>query len=111
VRAGKLRVLAVASREQIETLPNVPTVAESGYRNYEEEVWFGVVAPAKTPRETMFQLAGWFSAAVRAPEVRQKLAPQELYPVGACGTDFAAYLQKQYEAYGGLIREANIKPE
>jgi tripartite-type tricarboxylate transporter receptor subunit TctC len=111
VRAGKLRVLAVASREQIETLPNVPTVAESGYRNYEEEVWFGVVAPAKTPRETMSQLAGWFSAAVRAPEVRQKLAPQELYPVGACGTDFAAYLQKQYEAYGGLIRAANIKAE
>jgi tripartite-type tricarboxylate transporter receptor subunit TctC len=111
VRAGKLRVLAVASRARIKTLPDAPTVAESGYRDYEEEAWFGLVAPAKTPRETLSQLAGWFSAAVRAPEVTQKLAVQELYPVGACGAAFAAHLRKQYDAYGRLIREANIKPE
>jgi len=111
VRAGKLRVLAVASPERLETLPDVPTVAESGYKDYEEEVWFGLVAPEKTPRETVSQLASWLGAATREPDVKQKLAVQEFYPVGACGADFAAYLRQQCDAYGRIIREANIKAE
>ena len=112
VRAGKLRVLAVASGARSQSLPEVPTVAEAGYKDYEEEeVWFGVVAPAKTPGEAVSQLASWFSVAVRAPEIGQKLAVEELYPVGACEADFATYLRKQYDAYGRVIREANIKAE
>ena len=111
VRAGKLRVLAVASPERVETLPDVPTVAEAGYRDYEEEVWFGLVAPEKTPRETVSQLASWLGAATRAPDIKQKLAVQEFYPVGSCGADFAAYLRKQYDSYRRIIREASIKVE
>jgi tripartite-type tricarboxylate transporter receptor subunit TctC len=111
VSAGKLRVLAVASRVRIEPLPDVPTVAESGYTHYEEEVWFGLVAPAKTPKQTVSQPANWFGSAVLAPEVKEKLAAQEFYPVGACGVDFATYLRKQHDAYGRIIREANIRAE
>jgi tripartite-type tricarboxylate transporter receptor subunit TctC len=111
IRAGKLRALAVGSRERIEPMPSLPTVAESGYKDYEEDVWFGVVAPAKTPQPALSQLANWFSTAVQTPEVKSKLALQELYPVGLCGADFAAHLRKEHEKYGRIVREANIKAE
>src|SRR5262245_17338962 len=111
ISAGKLRALAAAAAKRIEALPNVPTVAESGYKDFELDNWFGVVAPAKTPKATVSQFAGWFTAALQAPDVRAKLAVQGLYPVGACGADHAALLRKQYDNYGRVVREANIKAE
>ena len=111
LKAGKLRALAAASRKRIETLPEVPTVIESGYKDFEVDVWLGLVAPAKTPKDTILQIAGWFTAALKAPEIAAKLAGQESYPVGVCGADFAAYLRKQYDDIGRIIREANIKAE
>jgi len=109
--AGKLRPLATASRKRIQAAPDVPTVAESGYPNYESEVWFGLVAPAKTPAETISQLSGWFGAALETAAVKEKLRLQEMYPVGACGADFAAHLRSQFDAYARVIREADIKAE
>ena len=109
--AGKLRPLATASRKRIQAAPDVPTVAESGYPNYESEVWFGLVAPAKTPAETISQLSGWFGAALETAAVKEKLQLQEMYPVGACGADFAAHLRSQFDVYARVIREADIKAE
>jgi tripartite-type tricarboxylate transporter receptor subunit TctC len=111
VRAGKLRALATASRQRVEQLMDVPTVAETGYKDYEAAIWYGVVAPAMTPKETTMQLATWFTAALQAPESKPKLVAQGLFPVGACGIDFAAYILKQYDEYGRSIREASIKAE
>jgi tripartite-type tricarboxylate transporter receptor subunit TctC len=73
LNAGKLRALATPSASRIEPLPGLPTVAESGYPNFAAEVWFGLVAPAKTPNETMSQLIEMFSGALQAPEVKAKL--------------------------------------
>jgi tripartite-type tricarboxylate transporter receptor subunit TctC len=109
--SGTLRPLATASRKRIQAARDVPTVAESGYPNYESEVWFGVVAPAKTPPETIAQLSSWFGAALTATSVKEKLQLQEMYPVGACGADFAAHLRNQFDAYARVIREADIKAE
>jgi tripartite-type tricarboxylate transporter receptor subunit TctC len=111
LKAGRLRALATASPTRVELLPDVPTVAESGYKDFEVDLWFGLVAPAKTPKETASRLAGWFTAALQVPEIKAKLAIQGLYPVGMCGADFATYLRKQYDEYGRIIREANIKVE
>lgn len=111
IKAGNLRTLAVASRERVETLPDLPTIAEAGFGALEEDVWFGVVAPAKTPKERVSQLANWFASAVKAPEIKSKLALQELYPAGACGPEFVAYLREKSDAYGRIIREANIRTE
>jgi tripartite-type tricarboxylate transporter receptor subunit TctC len=108
---GKLRALATASRTRIETLPDLPTVAESGYSDYELDISFGVVAPAKTPREIVSQFASWFTTAILVPEVKAKLVAIGLYPVGTCGADFGAYLRKQFDEYGRIVREANIKAE
>jgi tripartite-type tricarboxylate transporter receptor subunit TctC len=109
--AGKLRALATASRTRVEMLREVPTIAESGYQDYEADLWFGMFAPAKTSKDMVSRLAGWFSAALEASEIKAKLVAQGLYPVGMCGGDFATYLRKQYDDYGGIIRDANIKVE
>ena len=111
LNAGKLRALAATTRTRIPLLPDVPTVAESGYKDYEAEAWFGVAAPAKTPKEAVTELAGWFTAALQAPEVRSKLINVGLYPVGTCGADFAEHIRKQSIEYGRIIREANLKAQ
>ncbi len=111
VQTGKLRAIATASSARIDPMPDVPTVAESGFKDFEADIWFGVVAPAKTPNETIAQLTGWFIAAIEVPEIKAKLAAQGLFPVGTCGAAFGAFTQKQYDDYGRAIREANIKAQ
>jgi len=111
LKAGDLRALAVASRTRIDMLPDLPTIAESGYQDYEVEGWFGLFAPAKTPKETVSDLKGWFTAAMQVPDVRAKLTAIGLYPIEMCGADFAALIRKQYEEYGRVIRELHFKAQ
>jgi tripartite-type tricarboxylate transporter receptor subunit TctC len=111
LKAGKLRALAVATSTRVEPLPDIPTIAESGYNDVETDAWFGAFAPAKTPAATISQIEGWFTAAMQVPDAKAKLGAQGLYPDSMCGADFATYLRKQYDAYGRIIREANIKLE
>jgi tripartite-type tricarboxylate transporter receptor subunit TctC len=109
LKDGKLRALATASRTRIEPLPDVPAVAESGYKDYEAEVRLWLFAPAKTPKEAVSQLAGWFTTAMQAPEVKAKLVARGLFPIGMCGADFGDYFRKQYIEYGRVIRESGIR--
>jgi tripartite-type tricarboxylate transporter receptor subunit TctC len=109
LKAGKLRALATASAARVEALPDVPTVAELGYKDYEVDFWGGMFAPAKTPGSTVARLASWFTAALQAPEIREKLLVQGFYPAALCGADFRAMLRKQYDDYERIIRVANIK--
>jgi tripartite-type tricarboxylate transporter receptor subunit TctC len=111
LKTTKLRALAVVTKTRIEPLPDVPTVAESGYKDYQADFWLGVIAPAKTPKETTSRLAASFTGAVQAPEVRPKLVAQGLYPAVTCGADFGAFLRIQYDDFGRIIRELNIKAE
>ena len=109
--AANLRPLAVAARARHATLPEVPTVQEFGYPDYEVDVWYGLVAPARTPEDTISQLADYFIQAIQVPEVRAKLTVQGLDPAVLGGADFRTLLRKQYEDYGRIIREAKIKTE
>jgi tripartite-type tricarboxylate transporter receptor subunit TctC len=111
ISSGKLRALAVGSRTRTEPMLELPTVAESGSPDYEEDVWFGLVAPAGSPRAMIAEYAAWFAEAIQAPDIKVKLAVQGLYPAAHCGADFAAYLRKEHEKYGRIIRAAGIKPE
>jgi tripartite-type tricarboxylate transporter receptor subunit TctC len=111
VPSGKVRALAVLSRQRVDALKDVPTVAESGLRDFAVENWQGLFLPTKTSKEALAQLAGWFSAAVKAPEIADKLALQGLFPVGTCGPEFADLVRKQYDDYGRVIREAGIKAQ
>jgi tripartite-type tricarboxylate transporter receptor subunit TctC len=111
LKAGTLRALVTPSPTRIDSLPEVPTAAESGYKEFEYEVWFGMFAPVKTPSRSISQLAGWFVAAMKVPDVREKLVGQGLYPVVTCGAEFAAGLRRQYDDYGRVIRQSDIKAE
>jgi tripartite-type tricarboxylate transporter receptor subunit TctC len=109
VRSGSLRALATPSPTRMEWLPEVPTVAELGYKNIDLDLWYGLFAPKATPKAVTDQLAGWFTAWVDRPEVRGKLAAQGIKAGGQCGAPFAAFLRKQYDDYGRIIRESDIK--
>jgi tripartite-type tricarboxylate transporter receptor subunit TctC len=109
LNAGMLRALATGSRTRIELLPDIPTIAESGYKDYEVDQWLGLVAPAKTPKTNVSQLAALFTTAMQSAEVKVKLATQGLYPVGLFGANFGALLREQYVEFGRLTRAANIK--
>jgi tripartite-type tricarboxylate transporter receptor subunit TctC len=111
LNAGTLRALVSLSRERIAPLPDVPSTTEMGFKDYGVDVWFGVLAPAKTLKDVVAQLATWFKTAMQAPDVKPKLAKLGLYPVGTCLDDFAAHIRKQYDEYGRIIRETNIKTE
>jgi len=111
LKAGKLRALATTMPKRIDQLPDVPTVAESGYKDFVAEFFVGLVAPAKTPKQTLSQFADLFTAAMRPPDVKAKLATLGLFPSGICGSDFGAVLRKDHDEYGRIMREANIKME
>jgi len=108
VKADKLRALATASPTRIEQMQNVSTIAESGFKDYESEIWFGVMVPAKTPNVIVSQLAEWFTTALQAFEMKMKLETLGLFTVGLCGADFGAFIQKEYDKYGRAIRETNL---
>jgi tripartite-type tricarboxylate transporter receptor subunit TctC len=106
--SGVLRGLVTTSRTRVEALPEVPTLIETGISNYEADIFYGVVAPAKTPPEMLNRLSGWLTSALKAPDMKPKLAQQGLFPVGICGAEFGAYLRRQVDDYTRIIREANI---
>ena len=111
VSAGKLRALATAGKTRIAAWPNVPTVAEQGFPSYAVEVWYGLIAPAKTSKDKVTELSKWCADAMLAPDLRPKWDLQGLTPVGSTSEEFAAHLRKQSEDYARVIREANIKGE
>ena len=95
LKTGTLRALATTSRTRAEALPDVPTITELGLKDYEDEIWYGLVAPAKTPQDSLSQLSGWAAAAINSPDMKPKLALQGLSPVGVCGSEFGALLRKR----------------
>ncbi len=108
LEAGKLRPLAVTTTERLEALKNVPTVAESGYPGYEVVAWFGVAAPAGTPRATVDKLAEGVNAALNDTDIRQKIAAIGLQSAYMDPAAFSTHIAQQYERYARVIDEAKI---
>src|SRR6266567_9343635 len=111
IRAGRLRALAVASDKRFPLLPDVPTVTEAGVPGYEASVWWGLVAPAKTPPEIVRQLNAETNKALANPAIANKLS--ELGVVVTPGTpdQFAAFIKSQTELWSGVVKSAGIKPD
>jgi tripartite-type tricarboxylate transporter receptor subunit TctC len=109
LQAGTLRPLAVTSPQRWPTLPETPTVAESGYAGYRHMTWIGILAPAGTPAAVVARLNKEIGAALANAEVRQRIVAIGAEPVGASPADFEAMLKTDYEATGKLVAEIGLK--
>jgi tripartite-type tricarboxylate transporter receptor subunit TctC len=105
---GTLRALVTASAKRNPALPDVPTFAEAGVTPYDADIFYGIVAPTKTPPDALKQLSGWFGTALKAPEVQPRLAQQGLFPVGLCGASFGDFMRRLTEDYTRIIRESGM---
>ena len=104
VRAGKIRALAVTTARRSPLAPELPTVAESGLPGFDISTWFGVFAPAGTPREALERLHAQFTRALAAPDVREKMLNLGAEPVGSKPEEFAAYIRAEAEKYARVIK-------
>jgi tripartite-type tricarboxylate transporter receptor subunit TctC len=111
IAAGKLRALAVTSAKRNAELPEVPTIAESGYPGFEVTAWWGLCAPAKTPREVIAKLEASVVKALNAPDLQQKFAAQGVEPRGVTGQDFERFFTSEVARWAKVVRDAGIKPD
>jgi tripartite-type tricarboxylate transporter receptor subunit TctC len=111
VASGKLRILAVTSSQRADVLPDVPTLAESGFPGFEAVQWFGAFAPAGTPRPIVARLSAEMRRALDNPEVRASFAKLGLavMPLGA--DDFERFLREETRSFAAVIRANNIRAE
>ncbi|MDQ3024958.1 MAG: tripartite tricarboxylate transporter substrate binding protein [Pseudomonadota bacterium] len=111
VQAGRLKAYAVTSAKRSPTLPDLPTVAEAGVPGYEAIGWFGLLAPAATPKAVVNRLSADANAALREPDVVQKMLVLGAEPAGNTPERFAAFIRDDQGKWSKLMRERGIKPE
>lgn len=111
LRGGRLKALAVTGLKRTSVAPDVPTVAESGFPGFESSSWFGIMAPAKTPKAIIDRLQQEIAAALKTPEVAAVLATQGAEPGGASPEEFGRYFRSEVAKLGKVIRDAGIKAE
>jgi tripartite-type tricarboxylate transporter receptor subunit TctC len=109
VKAGKLRVLAAMSAQRVSTMPDAPTIAESGFPGFEASVWHAFIAPKGTPPAVVAKLNAEIHKALADPEVKERLAALGAEVSPTTPQELAALVRTEHERYGKLIREANIK--
>jgi tripartite-type tricarboxylate transporter receptor subunit TctC len=108
-REGKLRALAISSRKRSALAPELPTMAESGFPGFEAVPWFGLLAPAGTPKDVLDKLHGETVRTLAMPEVRKKFDDLGLEPVGNTPVEFAAIIRKETPEWAKVIKDAGIK--
>ncbi len=110
VRSGRLRALAVSSPKRIASLPDVPTVAESGFAGWEADQWYGVVAPAGTPAAVVSRLNAEINKALLLPDVAQQLAGEGAEPTPGTPQAFAQLIQREIPRWAEVVKAGNVKP-
>ena len=111
IRAGKLRALAVTSRQRAAILPEVPTMVESGYPAYALDTWAGFFAPAGTSAELIGKLDREIAAALATPAVQRHLAATGAEAAVTSPAEFAAFVRQEWESYGHLVRKLRLTAE
>jgi tripartite-type tricarboxylate transporter receptor subunit TctC len=111
VRSGRLRALAVSSPQRIAALPEVPTVAESGFPGFDADQWYGVVAPAGTPAARVAQLNAEINKALATPEVQQQLALEGAIPTPDAPQAFGALIAREIPRWAEVVKAGNVKPD
>jgi tripartite-type tricarboxylate transporter receptor subunit TctC len=110
-KEGKLRVLAVMSKNVSSSLPDVPTIAAAGYPGLDGDGWVGALVPAGTPRDIVVLLNREIARVIALPDVKERFAALGLDPVGGTPDDFARDLRAEGEKWEKVIRAANLKAQ
>ena len=111
VKAGKLRVIAVGGAKRLHSLPDVATVAEQGYPGFETTQWYGINAPAKTPKAIIDRLAQEAAKAAKSPSVIARFAADDAEAVGSTAEEYAAFIKKEQARWSKVVRAAHIKAD
>jgi tripartite-type tricarboxylate transporter receptor subunit TctC len=111
VKGGRLRALAVTSPQRLKTMPDVATIAESGYPGFEASTWSGLVAPKGTPKPIVERLNAEVAKALKNPQMLAKLESDGSEPLGGSSQRFAEFLKSEHAKWGAVIKEAGIKLE
>ena len=111
VRAGRLRALAVGDAARLPSLPEYPTIAESGVPGYEAFSWAGIIAPAGTPQEVVKRVNAELGGILRQKAIVEQLAAEGTIPVPDTPEEFSAYIKSELVKWAAIVRLANIKPE
>ena len=111
IRAGRLRAIAVSSATRARELPEVPTIAEAGYKGFEASTWYGLLAPARTPAPIIARLNAEVNRALKTPEVRERLAAEGGEALGGSPEQFASFLKAEHAKWGRVVKESGAKAE
>ncbi|MFM1907317.1 MAG: hypothetical protein RLZZ591_994 [Pseudomonadota bacterium] len=111
IRSGKLRAIAVGTQQRIPALPDVPTVAEMGYKDFETSQWYGIHAPAGTPPDIVKRLQEECYKALRASAVTERFATDNAVGGGGPATEYAAFVKDQQRIWSDIVKRASIKPD
>jgi len=109
IKQGKLRALAVTSAKRVDDLPDVPTINESGYKGFNAVTWFGLLAPANTPKDVVARLNAEFNKALQQPALRKKLGDEGADPVGGTPEQFATLIKDDTTRWGKVVKESGAK--
>jgi len=108
IKSGRIRALAVTSAKRTEFLPEVPTIAESGYPGFEATNWYAYVLPARTPEEIVERWNRELVKILNDPGVRKALLDQGMEPAPGTRAELAAYIKREYDTWARVVKEANI---
>ena len=111
IHAGKVRALAVLSAQRSPVIPDTPTAAQAGVENFEVPIWYGMLAPAATPRELIVRLNAELTKALTAPDLKERLGAAGIEPMTGTPEQFAAFIKSETARYAKVIKDAGIKPE
>jgi tripartite-type tricarboxylate transporter receptor subunit TctC len=110
-KAGKLRILAVTTPKRSPIAPDVPTMAESGFPGFDTSLWFGLLAPAGTPKDVIAKIHDDAARALALPDVAERIAAQGGEVIGSTPAEFAAFIAAEDAKYAKIIREAGVRLE
>jgi len=109
IKAGKLKALAVTTSERAPALPDVPTIAESGLPGFEASSWFGLLAPAGTPREIVLKINGEIARWVATPEAKEKMTAIGANAKGGTPEDFVRHIADETAKWQKVVKESGAK--
>jgi tripartite-type tricarboxylate transporter receptor subunit TctC len=109
VKAGKIRALAVTPNKRSPAAPDIPTVAEAGVPGYTSSAWFGLVAPAATPKDAVSKLSAETARILQLPDVKSRLSELGAEPIGSTPEQFSAHIKAEIEKWAKVIKEANVE--